>query len=111
MDLERGHEGWTVWRGLLLGLLWARAQISARIPTFGLLGVAAWATTFYFARRLRHPAFRFGGRQLFRQFFWRLDPPRMAAEAGYRRPVAAGGDGTGLRAQCRAIRLPVAGFA
>src|SRR3546814_20635163 len=54
MDLERGHEGWTVWRGLLLGLLWARAQISARIPTFGLLGVAAWATTFYFARRLYH---------------------------------------------------------
>src|SRR3546814_2366786 len=54
MDLERGHEGWTVWRGLLLGLLWARAQISARILTFGLLGVAAWATTFYFARRLYH---------------------------------------------------------
>src|SRR3546814_14744260 len=54
MDLERGHEGWTVWRGLLLGLLWARAQISARIPTFGLLGVAAWATTFYFARRPYH---------------------------------------------------------
>lgn len=52
MGLERGHEGWTVWRGLLLGLLWARAQISARIPTFGLLGLAAWATTFYFARRL-----------------------------------------------------------
>src|SRR3546814_16792477 len=54
MDLERGHEGWTVWRGLLLGLLWARAQISARIPTFGMLGVAAWATTFYFVRRLSH---------------------------------------------------------